>query len=194
MTLSRQLSLHVPCLFAGTEDGWIHKCSSSYADTYMDSYDAHTGPVYQVQISPYRPGLFLSCSGDWSMRLWQEGRHTPLLMFQSSECEINDVQWCPVNSTMFSAVTNKGKLELWDFSMSCIRPVSEFVSETAKKINCSLFSPNSPIVVCGGDDGSIAVLRVFDAGDEQIIMSEQLDKLDASLKANVMKTAETQEV
>lgn len=177
-------------LRAGTEDGWIHKCSVSYADTYMDSYDAHTGPVYQVQLSPYRPGLFLSCSSDWSMRLWQEGRSTPLLVFQSSECEINDVQWCPVNSTMFVSVTNGGKLELWDFSTSCIRPVSEHCAPNGVKLNCTLFSNNSPVVVCGGDDGSIAVLRVFGAGDEQVILQEQLDKLEASLKANVMKTTE----
>ena len=40
------------------------------------------GPVYQVQWSPFKKDMFISCSGDWTIRLWQEGRDTALLTFQ----------------------------------------------------------------------------------------------------------------
>jgi hypothetical protein len=35
---------------AGTEDGWIHRCSSSYGDQYLESYRGHMGPVYALQV------------------------------------------------------------------------------------------------------------------------------------------------
>lgn len=37
-------------LAAGTEDGWIHCCSSSYGDQYLESYRGHLGPVYALQV------------------------------------------------------------------------------------------------------------------------------------------------
>jgi hypothetical protein len=33
----------------GTEDGWIHKCSTSYAEQYLESYRGHLGAVHQVR-------------------------------------------------------------------------------------------------------------------------------------------------
>jgi WD40 repeat protein len=56
---------------AGTEDGHIHKCSTSYSEQYLESYSGHIGPVYALQWSPFAPNLFLSCSGDWTIRMWQ---------------------------------------------------------------------------------------------------------------------------
>ena len=38
--------------------------------------------MYQVQWSPFKKDMFISCSGDWTIRLWQEGRDTALLTFQ----------------------------------------------------------------------------------------------------------------
>ena len=42
------------------------------------------GPVYKIQWSPFCPDMFLSCSGDWSIRLWQQDRTEPILTFLSS--------------------------------------------------------------------------------------------------------------
>eukprot|EP00878_Enallax_costatus_P035291 GHUV01039308.1.p1 GENE.GHUV01039308.1~~GHUV01039308.1.p1 ORF type:complete len:168 (+),score=27.02 GHUV01039308.1:321-824(+) len=110
-------------LASGTEDGHIHKCSTSYSEQYLESYSGHIGPVYGLQWSPFNPKLFISCSGDWTIRLWQEGRQQQLLSFQSSNEEVLDVQWCPNNSTVFGAVTAGGRLELWDFAVSTLQPV-----------------------------------------------------------------------
>lgn len=40
-------------------------------------------------------------------------------------CQVYDVAWCPSNSTMFAAVTADGRLELWDFAVSTLRPVCQ---------------------------------------------------------------------
>lgn len=97
---------------AGTEDGFIHKCSTSYAEQYLESYEGHLGPVYGLQWSPFRKDMFLSSSGDWTLRMWQEGRDSSLLLFNNSNHAVNDVQWCPTNSTVFGDVTSGGRLEV----------------------------------------------------------------------------------
>jgi hypothetical protein len=49
----------------------------------------------QVRWAPFRPTCFLTCSADWTMRLWDEAQHSSLWTFQlpNSKSEINDVQW-----------------------------------------------------------------------------------------------------
>lgn len=39
--------------------------------------------------------------------------------------QVFDVAWCPSNSTVFAAVTADGRLELWDFAVSTLRPVCQ---------------------------------------------------------------------
>ncbi len=97
---------------AGTEDGWIHRCSTSYSEQYLESYEAHMGPVYALRWSPYKPGLWASASADWCVKLWQEGRPAALLSFQSGSHEVCDLQWCPTNSTVFGSITSSGRLEV----------------------------------------------------------------------------------
>ncbi|KAK3755597.1 hypothetical protein QZH41_017593, partial [Actinostola sp. cb2023] len=69
---------------AGTEEGHIHKCSCSYNEQYLESFHGHTGPVYKVRWSPLYPDAFLSCSADWSVRLWYQDRPQPIISFLSS--------------------------------------------------------------------------------------------------------------
>lgn len=59
---------------AGTEDGHIYKCSTSYSEQYLETYSGHLGPVYRVQWSPFQSNLFISSSADWSVKLWTEGK------------------------------------------------------------------------------------------------------------------------
>lgn len=127
-----------------TEEGTIHKCSTSYSEQYLESYWGHMGPVYKVQVrsatvphahvtaesasvpaflsatrhpviftppqySPFAPGLFVSASADWTVRVWREGKSEPLLTLHSSIDSvghaINDVAWCPYNATVLATVT-----------------------------------------------------------------------------------------
>jgi WD40 repeat protein len=39
--------------------------------------------------------------------------------------QVYDVAWCPSNSTVFAAVTADGRLEVWDFAVSTLRPVCQ---------------------------------------------------------------------
>jgi dynein intermediate chain 4, axonemal len=69
----------------GTEDGQIHKCSCSYNEQYISSYSAHAAPVNKVKWSPFLSGIFLSCSSDWSSKLWNQDNEEEIFTFQSGK-------------------------------------------------------------------------------------------------------------
>jgi WD40 repeat protein len=109
----------------GTEDGSIHRCSVSYNEQYLDSYQSHEGPVYRIRFSSRWPSLFLTCSADWCLNMYHTQFRQPLLSMRGTgeNFPINDISWCPDNSTVFANVTVDAKLQIWDLSISSIDPV-----------------------------------------------------------------------
>ena len=182
-----KMTCHHRLVAAGTEDGWIHRCSTSYSEQYMASYKGHLGPVYNVQWSPYRPSMFISCSADWTVRLWTSERTAPLLTFQNGIEEVHDVQWCPSNSTVFATATDGGAVEVWDFAESTLRPITMF-SKPGSKMMCVLFSEHTSTLLCGDSDGGVAVLRLFEVMHDSEDEQAQVKRLTAAMDANVMKT------
>ena len=69
----------------GTEDGQIHKCSCSYNEQYLQTYSTHTGPINKVKWSPFLPQAFISCSSDWTVRLWNNENEDEVSKFQSGK-------------------------------------------------------------------------------------------------------------
>ena len=125
--------------FVGTEDGVIHKCSSSYNEQYLGSYHGHTGPVYKIKCHPIDPNVFLSCSADWAVKLWSADRENDSeLTFHQMDLNdvVHDVEWAPHNATVFASVTADGRIEVWDIQNSALVPtichrVEEVVDEVA---------------------------------------------------------------
>ena len=46
------------------------------------------GPVYRVTWSPFVSTMFLSCSADWSVKLWNQECTTPLHSFHAAQVAI----------------------------------------------------------------------------------------------------------
>ncbi|GMF41800.1 unnamed protein product [Phytophthora fragariaefolia] len=113
--------------FVGTEDGLVHKCSVSYNEQYLQTYIGHTGPVYQLLVSPFCNDLFLSCSGDWSLKLWHQAdpRGDAVLTFHSVDLAqaVLSASWSPSDAAVFAAVAEDGRIELWDLAQSTLDPI-----------------------------------------------------------------------
>jgi dynein intermediate chain 1 len=58
----------------GTEEGNIYKCSTAYASLYLTTYEAHHMPVYKVDYNKFYPDIFISCSADWRVKIWEDKR------------------------------------------------------------------------------------------------------------------------
>jgi WD40 repeat protein len=184
---------HDPSTYlVGTEDGLVHRCSTSYNEQYLATYFGHSGPVYKVRCNPFVSHAFLTCSADWSMKLWTTKQipghqaNTPLLHFMSTDlCDsVNDVIWAPHNSTSFAACMDDGRVELWDLSEKPLDPIVVHYHDRRDIVNkrrrtCVRFSPNSPVLVAGDDQGSVDVMRMYNTDVQYYSDQEQQDRLNA---------------
>ena len=93
----------------GTEEGKIHKCSKAYSGQYLETYQGHHMAVYTVKWNPFHPRVFISCSADWTVKIWDHQTSTPILSFDLNNA-VGDVAWAPYSSTVFAAVTSDGKV------------------------------------------------------------------------------------
>ncbi|KAG7229755.1 hypothetical protein INR49_012551 [Caranx melampygus] len=99
---------HIDYLFlVGTEEGKIHKCSKTYSSQFLETYDAHTMAVDAVKWNHYHPKVFISCSSDWTVKIWDHTINTPMFTFDLNAA-VGDVSWAPYSSTVFAAVTTDG--------------------------------------------------------------------------------------
>jgi WD40 repeat protein len=57
----------------GTEEGKVHCCSRGYYNSVMDTYNAHSMSVYAVKWNPFYSKYFLTCSADWTVKIWELG-------------------------------------------------------------------------------------------------------------------------
>lgn len=53
-----------------TEEGSVFKCSKAYTNQFLDTYDAHHMAVYSVQWNSFHPKIFITCSADWTVKIW----------------------------------------------------------------------------------------------------------------------------
>ena len=156
----------------GTEDGAVHKCSVSYQEQYLDSYFGHRGPVYHCSWSPYLPNIFLSCSADWTVKVWDETSEHAIMSLNSGTEAVADAQWSPYISTVYGCCMTDGRLEVWDLQQSTLRPVAKF-EMTGRKLSCMLFNPVDPVIVVGDDQGAVSVFRLHGFGNGSEATTEQ---------------------
>ncbi|ELU18109.1 hypothetical protein CAPTEDRAFT_219442 [Capitella teleta] len=172
---------------AGTEDGHIHKCSCSYNEQYLDSYQGHTGPVYAVKWSPFCNNVFLSCSGDWTVRLWHQDKLSPILTFHSSTKSVPSVCWSPSCSTVFACV-HEGAVEIWDLSQSTLDPIVVNEAPPGCVYSCVTFSRNSECILIGDSDGSVSVAQLKGLPSADECQPDALLKIvDASIASQLPK-------
>uniref|UniRef100_H2YQ56 Dynein axonemal intermediate chain 4 n=1 Tax=Ciona savignyi TaxID=51511 RepID=H2YQ56_CIOSA len=151
---------------AGTEEGLIHKCSCSYNEQFLDTYTGHTGPLYKVRWSPFCSDVFLSCSSDWSIRLWKQSELSPVLNFFSTTKAVHDICWSPYSATVFCAV-NEGAVEIWDLGTNTLDPLITNLASPGIKLSCAIFSQNSNSVLVGDSDGQVSVYQLRNMSHNQ---------------------------
>ena len=113
--------------FAATDDGTVHRCSTSYTEQYLDTFFGHHGPVYKIRTNPFAPEYFLTCSYDWTSRLWSMNSNSSKMIFSPPNLmdQINDIEWSPNTSSIFALVANDGRVELWN----CVEPLQPMIPD-----------------------------------------------------------------
>ena len=54
--------------------------------------------VYAVKWNTFHPRVFLSCSADWTIKMWDKDIARPIMTFDLG-CAVGDIEWAPYSST-----------------------------------------------------------------------------------------------
>jgi len=76
----------------------------------------------------------------------------PLFVFDLG-CAVGDVEWAPYSSTVFAAVTNDGKVHVFDLNVNKYRPicVQAVVNKKRNRLTRIAFNHKLPIIIVGDD-------------------------------------------
>ncbi|NWR85731.1 DNAI1 protein, partial [Furnarius figulus] len=145
----------------GTEEGKIYKCSKNYSNQFLDVFEAHHMAVDTVSWNPYHLKVFISCSSDWTVKIWDHTIKTPMFTYDLS-CAVGDVAWSPYSSTVFAAVTTDGKAHVFDLNINKHEPLCTQLVVTRKKNKTThiQFNPVYPIIIIGDERGLITSLKL----------------------------------
>ena len=194
--------------FIATEDCTIHKCRTSYSAQYLQNYYGHQGPVYKVRCNPYwdipECPIFLTCSYDWTVRVWHEDDPNPkLTCHQLSgdnilQSQVNDICWSPLTSSVFGSVANDGRIEIWDLKRDTLQPQLTYFDggegekdETPKTI--IEFSASSPVIFTGDLKGRVGVYRTIGLEHEQVTDQDQRKRIMDAIKKDDFAAAEVKD-
>jgi dynein intermediate chain 1, axonemal len=98
----------------GTEEGKIHRCSLEYSGQgYLATYEGHHMAVYAIRWNPFHPRVFLSSSADWTVKMWDSSYPAPLMSYDLGT-SVGDICWAPYSASTFAAVSDDGKVHVWD--------------------------------------------------------------------------------
>lgn len=144
----------------GTEEGQIHLCSKSYSGQYLETYKDHYLAVYAVKWNPYHPKTFLSCSADWTIKMWIQDMKRPIVSFDL-ENQVGDIQWAPYSSTVFAAVSYEGKLYVYDLDQNKHQHLCDMqtTSKRAKAYHVA-FNLVDPIILVGDERGGVVSFKL----------------------------------
>merc|ERR1712110_90114 len=80
-----------------------------YPNQLQHFYSGHSGPVFNVQFSPFHRNLFLTTSFDGSIKLFNLLKGQSIIEFETQNEYSTCVQWSPYKPTMFCAATSSGQ-------------------------------------------------------------------------------------
>lgn len=182
--------------FASTEDGTVNRCSVSYSERSLDTYQGHTGPVYKVRCSPFWSNdcqIFLTCSYDWTVRVWNHkepiGKQEKLVCReQHLQKQVNDIAWSPDTSSVFALVGDDGRVEVWDLFKNNLEPKLTYFDKINKKTKSTTaktsvrWSRESPVLVTGNVEGVVHVYRTNGLEHVQVSLNDQAERLLESIR------------
>ncbi len=150
-------------------DKYLYRCSRSHNEQHLSSLEAHIGPITKIRYSPFVNNVFLTCSVDWTAKLWSTSTQEDMKNHFTFNCvnskaTINDICWSQRSSTIFALASSDGKLEVWDLSESAHDPVvlhdfSADNSVDSLELTSVLFSIQDDILVTGDSVGNITIFN-----------------------------------
>lgn len=167
----------------GTEEGAIQLYSKQYNTKFLRKFEGHHMAIYSVKWNTYHPNVFLSCSADWTVKLWEVNTNKPIMVFDLNT-SVGDVAWSPFSSTVFATITSEGKVRVYDLAVNKHEEIGEYKvpyrGAKKNKLTKISFNPVDPILCVGDDRGYVRTLK----------LSNNLRKMSAQTLEEIDREAE----
>ncbi|CAL4062154.1 unnamed protein product, partial [Meganyctiphanes norvegica] len=173
----------------GCDTGAVFQCSTAATTHALTRYPAHSAPVRDLAWNTYHHKVFVSCSIDWTLKIWLQYHLSPLIVLDLGG-PVASVSWSPFSSSVFVAVTDEGRVHVYDLFLRKCRPlcVQNIVQRRRVALTSVAFNPFFPMILVGGEKGHLVSLKLSpnlrkphkDAkgADEQKIRDIELCKMD----------------
>jgi dynein intermediate chain 1 len=180
----------------GTEEGGLHSYSRSVGSAFVSSFAGHHQAVYTVKWNPFHPAIFLTCSADWTVKLWEINNTEPVMTF---DCQhpVSDISWAPFSSTVF-AVGFERVVRVFDLALDKHAAVGQIVlsKNRASLITHLSFNPVVPILGVSMDNGTSLMMKLSGSLElaedvNDIDVEKQILRLDDLLIINDVKGTAT---
>nr|XP_045610725.1 dynein intermediate chain 2, ciliary-like [Procambarus clarkii] len=148
-------------LLVGVNTGVVFQCCTTSATHSIFRYPAHTSPVRKVTWNAHHHRVFLTCSVDYTIKLWLQYSRAPLVVLDLGGA-VAGVTWSPYSSSVFVAVTDEGRVHVYDLFLRRCRPlcVQSLLQRRRVAATCVAFNPFHPIILVGGEKGHLVAMKL----------------------------------
>ncbi|VDO92059.1 unnamed protein product [Soboliphyme baturini] len=164
--------------FVGGEDGCMYAgCRHGSKAGITEIYEGHFGPVMGIDCHAATGGsvdfsnIVLTCSADWTVKLWNTRDQKPLYSFEDHNDYVYDVAWCPIHPAIFTCADGLGHLDLWNLNLDTELPISSMTTNDGSSFNKVLWSKSGQLLAAGNDCGHIFVYEV----NEQVVNPRSIE-------------------
>ncbi|GJJ11242.1 hypothetical protein Clacol_005474 [Clathrus columnatus] len=169
--------------YVGTEEGSVYQANrydragAKAGLQQNDIYRGHSGPIMGIDFHPLHGSVdfsdyFLTCSVDWTVKLWRRSTAkpsntiqyiAPLYSFDEADDYVYDVKWHPSHPALFGTVDGSGRFDLWNLNMDTEVPVVPTQVGSNRAINkLEWDKKDGRRAALGSSDGK---LYIYDIGD-----------------------------
>ncbi|KAL9649632.1 hypothetical protein ABK040_003309 [Willaertia magna] len=131
-------------------------------EKYEFSYENGTGYVYTVDTNPFNKELFMSCSSDGLVRIYNIFRSKDSLTLQPSSETSMSAKFSPFRPLVVAVANSNGHLYMYDLQQSMTEPVADIdASGDSKQLTCVEFNKfDSTLMATGDIIGRVKIFQV----------------------------------
>ncbi|XP_071520306.1 uncharacterized protein [Panulirus ornatus] len=148
-------------LLLGVDTGSVYQFSIACPSHSCTRYPAHTASVRDVAWNHYHNKVFISCSLDWTVKIWLQFSLSPLMTLDLGGA-VAGVQWAPYSSSVFVAVTDEGRVQVYDLFFRKSYPLcsQRLLHRRQVAVSCVALNPKHPVILVGGERGYLLALKL----------------------------------
>ncbi|XP_026821468.1 dynein intermediate chain 1, axonemal-like [Rhopalosiphum maidis] len=144
----------------GTVEGYIFKCSTGWTN-YVQRFKAHEMPVNRIDFNKFDSNIYLTCSEDFVVKLWEDKSEAPLIIFDL-QTGLTDLRWSPFSGSVFGITTVDCRVIFYDLDISTKKSVCDQLIHPTEQYRLVrlAFDKRVPMIVVGSSMCTIATYKL----------------------------------